>query len=85
MGIRKGIANGLTTGFVWFVLYGAYALGTLPRCLLPALCILSVEGFWYGAKLIRDNEYDIGTVTIVSEMQTTRDIRFCHWIIDVYA
>lgn len=28
MGIKKGIANGLTMGIVWFILYCAYALGT---------------------------------------------------------
>ncbi|CAF0812692.1 unnamed protein product [Didymodactylos carnosus] len=47
-GIKKGAFNGLTLGFVWFVIFCAYALG-----------------FWYGAKLVRDEDFQIGSVLIV--------------------
>ncbi|CAF1022109.1 unnamed protein product, partial [Didymodactylos carnosus] len=47
-GIKKGAFNGLTMGFLWFVIFCAYALG-----------------FWYGAKLIREDGFKIGAVLIV--------------------
>ncbi|CAF0877399.1 unnamed protein product, partial [Didymodactylos carnosus] len=47
-GIKKGAFNGVTLGFVWFVIFCAYALG-----------------FWYGAKLVRDEGFNIGSVLIV--------------------
>jgi hypothetical protein len=63
--------NGVTMGFLWLVIDGCYALGILALSLslqLFSLCyfLFFIIGFWYGAKLFRDGEYNLGDVIIVS-------------------
>jgi hypothetical protein len=67
-GIRKGMINGFTMGFLWLIVDCCYALGTLSlsNCLPFDIFSFFIIGFWYGAKLIRDGEYNIGNVIIVS-------------------
>ena len=69
-GIKKGAVNGFTMGLVWSLIYCAYALGVyltflIIVVLMESLLFFSI-GFWYGAKLIRDEGYSIGNVIIVS-------------------
>ena len=47
-GIRKGVYAGLGVGFLFFVMFGSYALA-----------------FWYGGKLVREEEYTAGRMLIV--------------------
>ena len=57
-------------GMVWVLIYCAYALGI---SFIYLYFIIRIHfffrlfiGFWYGAKLIREENYNIGNVIIVS-------------------
>jgi hypothetical protein len=68
-GIKKGLASGITTGVTLFLLFCTYILGTIIKCNHTiesySFCFV-VIGFRYGAKLIREENYTIGKVFIVS-------------------
>jgi hypothetical protein len=69
-GIKKGAVTGLTMGTVWCLIYCSYALGIYISLVINLLFIeyllFVTTGFWYGAKLIRDEGYNVGGVIIVS-------------------
>ena len=48
VGIKKGVATGLSIGTLMLVLFSAYGLG-----------------FWYGGKLVIEEDYTIGDVMLV--------------------
>ena len=52
-GIRKGMFSGFGMAFLFFVLFGSYALA-----------------FWYGGKLVREEDYTPGQLLNVSRFLT---------------
>lgn len=71
-GIKKGAVNGVTMGMVWFLIYCAYALGKELQNKFYIECLYIIFfsiGFWYGAKLIREENYNVGNVIIVSYLK----------------
>ena len=65
--------NGISTATQLFFVYGLFGLGTdflsFPICgnyLTMHLSVFFIKGCWYGAKLIREENYTIGVVCTVS-------------------
>ncbi|XP_074659631.1 ATP-dependent translocase ABCB1-like [Tubulanus polymorphus] len=48
VGIRKGAVFGVGAGYLYFIIFGAFALA-----------------FWYGAKLVREENFSAGTILMV--------------------
>ncbi len=67
-GIRKGLASGVTTGVTTFLQYCIYALGIflISLLFLTLTTISFMTGFWYGTKLVWEENYSIGDVFTVS-------------------
>ena len=72
--IKKGAVDGFTAGAAWCLIYCTYPLGIYPVVLHANAKVMRtlLLGFWYGTKLVRDGEYTIGAVNMVSVRRLDR-------------
>ena len=59
-GIKKGFTNGASMGFIWFVIFGCYALGF----------------WYGGKLVREDDDYSVATMIIVSQMSIFNYVNF---------
>jgi hypothetical protein len=61
--------DGITLGVQMFLMWSLFSLGIFLFNLdhfTMYLSVFSTKGFWYGAKLIREEDFSIGNVYVVS-------------------
>lgn len=79
--IKKVAGHGFTAGAAWCLICCTYPLG-IYRVVLHANAKVMrtfVLGFWYGTKLVRDGEYIIGAVNMVSARRLDREMKIASW------